>query len=179
MSPSSSGARVGGTDVDGVAAADGGVGRRPPFFDDLPGKSGTRTVTSVSSTSRGFSGACVDVVVVVGVVVVDVVGVGGVVVGVADEVDSGVDECKVVGDVATASDVALTSSVVEEGATDGVGVGVCGAGGVELLCNPKVFQLDGPTELNHGGRGRGVDDVGVAEMIFCYDIIKKLFLLFN
>jgi len=28
--------------------------------------------------------------------------------------------------------------------------------------SPRVFQMLGPTELNQGGRGRAVDDVGVA-----------------
>ncbi len=33
---------------------------------------------------------------------------------------------------------------------------------VVVFCRPSVFQMDGPTELNHGGRGLGVDDAGVA-----------------
>ena len=54
-SPSSgrrSSAPVGGTAEAGVVEV-----RRPPapFFDDRPGKSGTSTVTSVSSTSSGFN----------------------------------------------------------------------------------------------------------------------------
>lgn len=37
------------------------------------------------------------------------------------------------------------------------------AGVVDVaFCNPSVFQMLGPTELNHGGRGLAVDDVGVA-----------------
>lgn len=33
---------------------------------------------------------------------------------------------------------------------------------VVVFCRPSVFQMEGPAELNQGGRGRGVDDVGVA-----------------
>jgi hypothetical protein len=46
-------------------------------------------------------------------------------------------------------------SVVEETVVD-VEVAVV------VFCRPSVFQMDGPTELNHGGRGLGVDDAGVA-----------------
>lgn len=37
-------------------------------------------------------------------------------------------------------------------------------GTTDVFCRPSVFQMDGPTELNQGGLGLAVDDVGVAKI---------------
>ena len=114
-----------------------------------PGKSGTRTVTSVSSTKRLGSGVVVDGVVVVVVVVAAVVVLVVVVAFCSDAA---------VVDVALAKPTVSTDSVV----VDDVIAVVVDVAGADAFCKPKVFQMDGPTELNQGGLGLAVDDVGMA-----------------
>ena len=113
-----------------------------------PGKSGTRTVTSVSSTKRLGSGVVVDGVVVVVVVAAVVV----LVVVVAFCSDAAVV------DVALVKPTVSTDSVV----VDDVIAVVVDVAGADAFCKPNVFQMDGPTELNQGGLGLAVDDVGMA-----------------
>lgn len=136
----------------GVDDDDDDWGRRP-------GKSGTRTVTSVNSTNKLGSGVVVDVVVVVdGLPVVELV------VSVAAVVDvpllcskmAVVDDC----DVELLTSTAPTSACsVDVDSTTGLDVVVVDT---VAFCNPNVFQMDGPTELNQGGLGLAVEDVGVA-----------------
>lgn len=119
------------------------------FFLERPGKSGTRTVTSDNWSRRLGNG-----VVVVEVVVV--VGVVGVVDGAVDIVVALV--------VLTTEETVVVDSVVAWVMVDCVVVvvDVVDIVGVVLLCSPIVFQMEGPTELNHGGLGLDVDDVCVA-----------------
>lgn len=136
----------------GVDDDDDDWGRRP-------GKSGTRTVTSVNSTNKLGSGVVVDVVVVVdGLPVVELV------VSVAAVVDvpllcskmAVVDDC----DVELLTSTAPTSACsVDVDSTTGLDVVVVDT---VAFCNPNVFQMDGPTELNQGGLGLAVEEVGVA-----------------
>lgn len=113
-------------------------------------------------------GVVVDVVVVdVVVVVEDVLLVVGVVVVVEDvELTDCLDVVDVVLDVNVdpTGRISPVSVVVDAmvGLT-GVVTDVVVVVGTEAFCNPSVFQMDGPTELNHGGLGLAVDDVGVAE----------------
>lgn len=109
----------------------------------LPGKSGTSTVTSDCSDSKLGSGVVVDVV-VDAVVVVDV---AVVVSGAA----SGVEK----------ADVALTDASVVDTLVGKTVVVVTTLVG-RVAFKPSVFHMVGPTDVNHGGRGRGVDDAGVA-----------------
>ena len=89
--------------------------------------------------------------------VVDVATVDGVVS--VDELDASV-ALTAVGGVAA---VVSVDSFVARGTDVVVGTSVdVGGVGVVLLCSPNVFQMDGPTELNHGGLGLDVDDVCVA-----------------
>jgi len=141
-----------GVVVDGCMGVDEEWGRRP-------GKSGTRTVTSVSSTRRLGSGVVVDGVLVVGGVLEVVVEVGVVEAEAATVVVVGTDDELLLLLAFEAVPVELpgrsrgTVSVLEPGIDGGVTV---------PFCSPIVFQMDGPTELNQGGRGRAVDEVGVA-----------------
>ena len=138
------------------------------FFEERPGKSGTRTVTSDSSSSKLGSGVVV-------VVVVDVVGAAVVVDDVVDVGETVVVSLLVVSDSGVAPPAVLKtdggrveSGVVAAAAaaaavSAGVGIGVVVVGDdVVVFCSPNVFQMDGPTELNHGGLGLDVEDAGVA-----------------
>lgn len=63
-------------------------------------------------------------------------------------------------------EVVVVDAVVAWVTVDGVVVVVVvvdvGMVAVVLLWSPTVFQMEGPTELNHGGLGLDVDDVCVA-----------------
>ena len=126
-----------------------------------PGKSGTRTVTSVNSTSKLGRGVVVDVVVVV-VVVEDLTVTTAVVVDdVAFECSVVEDETETVEWLALAGIIISICSVVDE--ADGLAVVVVVES--DAFWSPNVFQMDGPTELNQGGLGLAVDDVGVAIVV--------------
>lgn len=126
-----------------------------------PGKSGTRTVTSVNSTSKLGRGVVVDVVVVVVVVVEDLTVDVTTVDDVAFECSVVDDETETVEWLALAGIImSMICSVVD--AADGVVVVV----ERDAFWSPNVFQMDGPTELNQGGLGLAVDDVGVAIVIW-------------
>ncbi len=124
-----------------------------------PGKSGTSTVTSVSSTKRLGNGVVVDVVVVVLLVVVLVL------LGAVDEVVALVATLVAFCSDDAVVDVALATPEPPVSTGESVVVVVVIIVLVvvdEAFCKPNVFQMDGPTELNQGGLGLAVDDVGMA-----------------
>lgn len=149
-----------------------------------PGKSGTSTVTSVNSTNRLGNGVVVDVVVVIVVLEMPVVATAPDNVVVAEDVVELVDSFDVV-DVAFDHKVdgpaisppeAWADVVMDDVpglAVVDVTVVVVVAVGTDAFCNPNVFQMDGPTELNHGGLGLAVEDMGAANQIKIKDISRS------